>query len=159
MDSVSLWESFFFNLQWFKRKSLETWVLKRLNKQKAGEKNHTFVMILKPSHLNWSFWAGFGHGLAILRTLPSAAAGSWQTAWTRWDRNRLSPSSTARIRYNILLLFNSVLAFATWCILCTPTSPSLLQGSPFYVKAEQDYKRWMLPQQKFILLGWTVWPF
>jgi len=37
-------------------------------------------MTLKPSHLHWSFCAGFGHGLAILRALPSAAAGSWQTA-------------------------------------------------------------------------------
>lgn len=72
---------FFLNPQWFKRKSLETWVLKWLNKQKAGgKKNHTFVMSLKPSHFNRGFWAGFGHGLAILQTLPSAAAGSWQTA-------------------------------------------------------------------------------
>lgn len=40
--------------------------------------------------------------------------------------------------------------------ICIDISPSLLQGSLFYPKAEQDYKRWKLPQQKFILLGWPV---
>lgn len=157
--SVGIFFFFFLILSSLREKSLEMWVLKRLNKQKAGKKDHTSVMSLNPSHLKQSFWADFGHGLAILQTLPSAAAGSWQTAWTQWDRNHLFSSSTARIRYNILLLLNSVLAFATSRILCIHTSPSLLQGSPFYIKAEHDYKRWMLPQQKFILFGWTVWPF
>lgn len=32
-------------------------------------------------------------------------------------------------------------------------SPSLLQGSLFNPKAERNYKRWKLPQQKFILFG------